>query len=282
MGISGPLFKEKRVQIKSLGELSGEVMLFGGIYSNLQAFEALVALAQSRGIPPQNMVCTGDIVAYCADPCAVVARMKALEIPVIKGNCELQLAQDAPDCGCGFEEGSTCSLLARGWYGFAQSRLWAQDKRWMGQLPDRICFDWQGRRFGLIHGGARDISRFLWPVSDRADFEQELAWLAAQIGPFDVAVTGHSGIAMKRQFGDQIWLNAGVIGMPPHRGTPQTEYVLLSNKGIEIKSLDYDFKSAAKAMEQAGLTQGYHRALSTGLWPSEDVLPQQMRREPAN
>ncbi len=26
-----------------------------------------------------------------------------------------------------------------------------------------------------------------------------------------------------------------------------------------------------------GLTQGYDRALETGIWPSEDILPKEMR-----
>ncbi len=32
------------------------------------------------------------------------------------------------------------------------------------------------------------------------------------------------------------------------------------------------------AMERAGLTQGYHSALRSGYWPSEDVLPPELRR----
>jgi hypothetical protein len=42
--------------------------------------------------------------------------------------------------------------------------------------------------------------------------------------------------------------------------------------------LSYDVDSAVKDMKDAGLTQGYHRALSSGVWPSEDVLPQALRR----
>ena len=34
-----------------------------------------------------------------------------------------------------------------------------------------------------------------------------------------------------------------------------------------------------RAMRSAGLTQGYDTALQTGNWPSEDVLPKELRRE---
>ena len=50
-------------------------LAFGGPYSNLQALDALLAEAARLGIPPARMVCTGDVVAYAADPVAVTERM---------------------------------------------------------------------------------------------------------------------------------------------------------------------------------------------------------------
>jgi len=37
--------------------------------------------------------------------------------------------------------------------------------------------------------------------------------------------------------------------------------------------------TAAEAMIAAGLTQGYETALLTGYWPSEDILPLELRKE---
>ena len=45
--------------------------------------------------------------------------------------------------------------------------------------------------------------------------------------------------------------------------------------------LAYDHAAAAADMRAAGLTQGYDRALETGWWPSEDVLPPALRRASA-
>jgi hypothetical protein len=41
-------------RIENIGKVSGKVLLFGGIYSNLQALEALIAIAKSQGIPAEN------------------------------------------------------------------------------------------------------------------------------------------------------------------------------------------------------------------------------------
>lgn len=59
-----------------LGTLDGPVLLFGGNYSNLRATEALIAEASRLGVPADHVICTGDVVAYCADPQATVDRMR--------------------------------------------------------------------------------------------------------------------------------------------------------------------------------------------------------------
>ena len=54
--------------IKNIGQLNGKVLIFGGVYSNLQALEALQKTANALDIRPENIICTGDIVGYCAQP----------------------------------------------------------------------------------------------------------------------------------------------------------------------------------------------------------------------
>ncbi|MEH6406960.1 MAG: metallophosphoesterase, partial [Leeuwenhoekiella sp.] len=55
-------------KIENIGQLSGKVLLFGGVYSNLQALEKLKNIAENLGILPENCLSTGDIVGYCAQP----------------------------------------------------------------------------------------------------------------------------------------------------------------------------------------------------------------------
>ncbi|MGC9271648.1 MAG: radical SAM protein, partial [Acidiphilium sp.] len=47
---------------------AGPVLIFGGNYSNLQASIALLDAARAHGIAPDHIICTGDIIAYGADP----------------------------------------------------------------------------------------------------------------------------------------------------------------------------------------------------------------------
>lgn len=264
------------MRIADFGRLTGPVALFGGPYSNLQATEAF--MRETRGLPA---ICTGDVVAYGADAAETVALVRQAGWPVVAGNCERQVARGAEDCGCGFEAGSACDLLSRSWYPVALASCDETDRAWMADLPDMGVFELDGCRYAVIHGGATDISRFIWPSSPEALFAEEIAAVEAVVGRVDGIVAGHCGIAFQRRVAGRHWINAGVIGLPPHDGRPETRYAILEGGAVVIRRLVYDHEGARVAMEAKRLTQGYDRTLTTGIWPSEDVLPTAMRRQPS-
>jgi predicted phosphodiesterase len=265
-----------------LGVLSGDILVFGGVYSNLHALDALIDYAQNMGIRPSNMICTGDVVAYCAYAEDSVQRIRDLGCVVLSGNCEQQLAANADDCGCGFADGSTCSLLSRTWYAHAKAQISDASREWMAGLPDRITFTHNGLRYGVVHGGATDVSRFIWPVSTHAEIKAEIDTLQAQVGPVDRVLCGHSGIPMTRTVDGKTWINSGAIGMPAHDGDLDTHFCIIGNNSIENKLLYYNVEAAFQAMQANSLTQGYHATLKTGYWPSEETLPVEMRSQSAN
>ena len=260
-----------------LGEINEPMLIFGGPTSNLHALEALFKLGKGLRIPANRMLSTGDMVAYCADAEATVQRLRGAGVVVLAGNCEKQLAQGSADCNCGFGEDSACSLLSRGWYAHARTQVTDDSREWMGRCPDRIVFRHCGRRFVVIHGGARDINRFIFSVEPEEELAAEMDLLAHQVGSFDAVFAGHSGIAFSRQVGAREWINAGSLGMPQNDGSVQTRYTLLADGKAQTCRLDYDHFGAAKAMRNAKLVQGYHETLVTGYWPSEDVLPMELR-----
>ncbi|WP_319799739.1 metallophosphoesterase family protein [Roseobacter weihaiensis] len=262
---------------RDLGVIDGALLLFGGPYSNLQAMQAVMEIARDLGISGRNMICTGDVVAYAGDPAPTVALVRESGATVVAGNCEKQLAQGALDCGCGFEEGSACDLLSAGWYSVASAQIGPADRAWMAGCPDLVSFRHQGARYAVIHGGVSDIARFIWPSTARTVFEQEWALIEERIGPVDHVIAGHSGLPFIRQLGAGRWINPGVIGMPPHDGAQQTRYGVLDGGEVLIHRLSYDVEAAHAAMLRAGLNQGYHTALRSGYWPSEEVLPAELR-----
>jgi len=260
------------MRIDDLGDLDATVLIFGGPVSNLQATRAMRAGAARRGIPAARAICTGDVAAYCADPAATVAEIRDWGCAVVAGNCERQLAARAPDCGCGFGEGSACDRLSAGWYAHADRAIGPGARAWMAGLPDAIRFRHRGRLVHVCHGAFTDISRFLWPSTPETDFLDEIAAC-----PGDIVFSGHSGIPFDRQIGRTRWINAGVIGLPPNDGAPATRYAILARGEVTIHRLSYDHAAARDAMERQGLGTGYHAALTTGIWPSQDILPPDLR-----
>lgn len=260
-------------------DASGPVLVFGGPYSNLPAIQSLQAEAQRRGIPPSRIVCTGDVVAYCAEPEESAVAIADWGCHVIQGNCEQQLAAGAADCACNFDEGSVCDLLSKGWYPFAASRVTDTSRDWMRALPATLHFRLGGVVFRVVHGGVRDVNRWLF-ASQPEKLEEECAAAGKDV---DVVIAGHCGVPFIARAGRRTWFNAGVVGMPANDGTTDVWYGLVTptENGVALSThrLAYDHHAAAAGMRRFGYANGYARTLVTGLWPSLDVLPPIERAE---
>ena len=138
------------------------VALFGGPYSNLEATRAVLAEAERRQIPPERIVCTGDVVAYAADAKATVDLVRESGIRVVMGNCEEALSVGAADCGCGFAPGSDCERLSAAWFAHADRQLDADARAWMASLPRRLDVELAGLTLAVVHGSLTEINRFVF------------------------------------------------------------------------------------------------------------------------
>lgn len=259
-----------------LGELELPILVFGGPYSNLAAVEAMRSKAEDLDIPPQRIICTGDLVAYCAEPRQTVNLIRNWGIHVVMGNCEESLADDADDCGCGFEPGSSCSVLSVQWYRYASSEVTRDQCQWMSNLPRQLDFSAEGRRFRVIHGSHDNINEFVFASTDAELKRQQIIDSGV-----DCIIGGHSGIPFGQHLENGSWLNSGVIGMPANDGSADGWYMVL-DKGDPITCrwlrLPYDYEKSARSTIDAGMVE-YGQALLSGLWPSMDVLPASERNQ---
>ena len=253
------------------------LLVFGGCYSNLEATRAVLGIAERVGFDASHIICTGDVVAYCADPQATVDLIRNSGIHVIMGNCEESLAAWADNCGCGFEEGSTCDRLSSQWYSFATTHLDEDSRKWMGDLPQCLEIDMCGRRLAVIHGGGKQINRFIFESTPISVKQEEIEGLKCE-----GVIAGHCGLPFTQLFDNHVWHNTGALGMPANDGTCRTWYSILHpmDDGIMIEPLPliYSAETASDKMRACGLTGGYDSALLSGIWPSADVLPSMERR----
>lgn len=264
---------------RDLGLLEGPLLIFGGPYGNLPATIALRTLAEQHSISPERIICTGDLVAYCAEPEETVGLIRDWGIQVVMGNCEQSLAMRADDCGCGFEMGSACSALSTAWFRYADSRISEASRAWMRELPQTLTFELAKRRLAVVHGGVSQINRFLFASTSAEDKLTELNLFDV---PVDGLIAGHCGIPFGQIVAGKAWLNAGVIGMPANDGTREGWYLLIEPVEGQLKAhwhrLNYPADLTRQTMLNAGLTSGYADTIINGLWPSEDVLPAAEKR----
>ena len=266
--------------VKDVGEIDTPLIVCGGAYSNLEAMTALFAAAAKLDIPPERIIHTGDVVAYCADPEATTELLKNSGALALLGNVEESLFIGADDCGCGFEEGTACDTLSAQWYSHADRQIGSGLRDWMKSLPHQIIFRCGDRRALVVHGNVTSINTFVFESLAAATFQRDFQKTTA-----DIIIAGHTGLPFTRHFpGGRTWHNSGALGMPANDGTARVWYSIAypdDQFGLRFvhKPLDYDHQTAARKMHEAGLPDAYANALVTGLWPNVDWLPEAERKQ---
>lgn len=258
---------------RSIDNLSGKLLVFGGPYSNLQALSVLKSIADQKGIAPTNIICTGDIIGYCAQPEETVQLVKQWGIHCIQGNVEENIISGEDDCGCNFTEGSRCDLFSRNWFPFAARSVSTSTLEWIATMPNQLRFSYAGKTVVVVHGSATYISEFVFKSTPWATKEQTFEATGAE-----VILAGHAGLPFADVRSNKYWLNAGVIGMPANDGTPRVWYLILDDATGELtytfESFTYDHAQAHQLMVENGLPGSYAQTLLTGIWDNCEILPE--------
>lgn len=259
-----------------LGKHTGKMLLFGGVYSNLQALEALKTIAETLNIAPENCICTGDIVGYCAQPEETVQLIKQWGAKSILGNVEEQLIEGATDCGCDFTEGSRCDGFSKLWYPYAQSKLSQDSLQYLKTLPDFISFKIRDKKATVVHGSTSLISEFIFKSTA---WDRKAPHFEATKS--DIIIAGHCGLPFHESKDNKLWLNPGVIGMPANNGSPNVWYAILEDTNSEVTfshhQLEYNYKLTNQLMNNGILPEAYATTIISGIWDNTEILPQQER-----
>ena len=255
-----------------------KLFVFGGAYGNLEATETVLEIAKSKGFEKHEIVFTGDSIAYCANPLETALLIKNSGIQAIAGNCETAIAQGLADCGCGFNAGTECDLLSQQWYAFCSSQMNNEAKEWMRSLPSELEFSLGKFHLLCTHASLISNNEFVFASNVH---EKTADYLASR--HFDGMIVGHSGIPFVQSVHGKLWLNSGAAGMPGNDGTSRCWYATIriehNSLRAEIHPFEYNLTGAIEAMTQNGLANGYRDCLTTGIWPSHDVLPLKERTQ---
>jgi putative phosphoesterase len=219
------------------------VGVISDIHGNVMALEAVLAALEQDGI--DRVVCLGDVAAMGPQPVEVVRRLRALDCPVVMGNCDLWFSEGQlpEDEGIAEQVRWARRLLSSEDVAFMQSfqpsvRLTLDDHL------DLLCF----------HGSPRSNEEVILATTpeDQLDAMVDGADATIMIG-------GHTHVQMVRRYRHGIIANAGSVGRPRnpvtgperYRIPPWAEYALVSGTGgaisVELRRLPLDIESMSHA-----------------------------------
>jgi predicted phosphodiesterase len=210
----------------------------------------LTALKQDR---VDRIVCLGDVAAMGPQPVEVVRHLRALDCPVVMGNCDVWFTEwPLPE-----EEGDPIFEQVR----WAVERLSPEDIAFMrGFQPTvRVALDEQADLL-CFHGSPRSNEEVILATTPEEQLDEMLGDSNAT-----VMIGGHTHMQMVRRHRDGIVANAGSVGRPRNPATgleryripPWAEYALVSGSGgvvsVELKRIPLDVESMSRMAAGSGL-----------------------------
>ena len=256
--------------------MATRLALFGGVYSNDRALEAVLGDAAGRGAG--TIWCLGDLGGFGPHPDRAIERLRAARVPSLRGNMDDTVGHDRGDCECGYADPRDryYSQLS---FDYTVARTSAPHKEWLRGLPEQARLTVEGRRVLLCHGSPRRVSEFLWESSSPDAFLERLCDDHAA----DLIACSHSGLPWHRALpsGRHV-VNVGAIGRPANNGEPRAWYAAVElgdRVSVELRAVAYDHESLAEEMRAEGLPEEFVATIVSGWWTTcLENLPAKERR----
>jgi diadenosine tetraphosphatase ApaH/serine/threonine PP2A family protein phosphatase len=231
------------------------------IHANLEAFE--VVLNDVKEQKCTHNCCLGDVVGYGANPKECLDMVRAMNIPVVKGNHDEYCAGESTLDGFNPHAAEAINWTRR--------QLTKDDREWLRDLKYfRLVAS-----FSIVHATLDAPQRWGY-VFDRLAAAASFTYQNTAVCFFghthvpmafirDSVVRGGTYSKFKIEPGRKYFINVGSIGQP-RDGNPKAAYVVydLNEQSIELRRLDYDIGKAQKKILDAGLPPRLAERLAYG------------------
>jgi hypothetical protein len=252
------------------------VFVFGGVYNNHLALEALLERAAAERV--DAVYCLGDLGGFGPSPEKVRPLLDNGGVRCIQGNYEESLAAGDDDCNCGYTDPRDNHFAALS-YSYTSKHSSEDFKRWMGSLPKHRRLRVGERELLLVHGSPRRVNDFLFHSTT------SVPYLEVLLDQFrcDGVLCTHTGLQWHRPLpSGRDAVNVGVIGRPANDGRTEIWYAALEarDRAIDVRlcPLRYDHETLAGEMRDERLPEEFVETILSGWWTTcLEVLPARER-----
>lgn len=225
------------------------IAVVSDVHANLVALEAVIA--DLRQVSPDQVVCGGDLVVGGPRPEEVVARVRRLGWPVVRGNTDEVVSDDRSDQRVGGDVAIAVALT--------KAALAADTIAWLRELP----LEWRGNEVGVVHSAPGDCWKVVGHEAPDVELEETYAPLAAP-----TAAYGHIHHPFVRRIGGLTVVNSGSVSLSLD-GDVRATYAVIEDGRVTHRRVPYDTEAVAADLADAGYPATYVEWLRNGAWPSD-------------
>jgi len=259
--------------------MSKTIAVFGGVYSNYLALQAVLEDAQGKGA--SDLYCLGDLGGFGPHPDRVFPLLHEYQVQVVKGNYDHSIGYDLADCGCGYTDPRD-NYYAQISYDYTAKNSSEINRTWLRTLPDFIRCQFAGKEVLMVHGSPRRMNEFLWESTSPDPFLEKLL----ERYKADILLCTHTGLPWQRELpsGKRV-INVGAIGRPANDGGTDVHYLLMTETGageVQCKfvPVSYDYQRLADDMRAENLPEEFVETIVTGWWTTcLEIMPRLERKK---
>ncbi len=221
------------------------IAILADIHGNLAALEA--ALAEVDSIRPDRLLIAGDVVDGGPDSAACWERVKALGVPVLRGNHERYVFDyGTPRADPAWASPQFAPLR------FALDELSASQIGEMAALPASWC-DASAPGLLVVHASLRGDNDSIFPYTPDEQIDAMFPGIAEDVR---VVVRGHNHICTQREWGHRRIVTTGSVGLAQD-GHTAAQFLVLEHRGggawsVRHRSVRYDVGATLRRFHESG------------------------------
>ncbi|MDB6036385.1 MAG: Metallophosphoesterase [Verrucomicrobiales bacterium] len=235
--------------------------IIADIHANLEALQTVLEDTKAQGCT--HYACLGDVVGYNANPKECLDIVRAMNMPVVKGNHDEYCSSETD-----LEGFNPHAAEAINW---TRDKLSLEDRQWLRDLKYiRLLAN-----FTLVHATLDGPQRWGY-VFDKLAAAASFTYQNTSVCFFghthvpvafirDTMVRGGTYSKFKVEPGRKYFVNVGSVGQS-RDGVPKATYVIydMVEGSIELRRLDYDMATTQRKILEAGLPPRLAERLTYG------------------